>query len=259
MKNFISELILFDEKGLSGVAFFYNNDPIMQSPWEMIKYIPRLFATKSSTFKNYENIIINDKEGPVIIHDSAIIEPFSVLNGPLFVGNNCRIKSHSRISNSIINHDCKVSGEVESSIFQPYSNKAHEGFLGHSFIGSFVNLGAGTTTSNLKNNYSKVSIKWDGDLIYTDSTFFGSIIGDHVKTAIGTNLNTGTVIGMGSNIVSQSFPPRYIPPFSLYYKEKITKISFDDFCKTAEKAMSRRKISLSEEEKDKLHNIYKTC
>ncbi len=125
--------------------------------------------------------------------------------------------------------------------------------------GSWVNLGAGTTTSNLKNNYSNVSVKWNGDLIDTGSIFFGSIIGDHVKTAIGTNLNTGTVIGMGSNIVSQSFPPRYIPPFSLYYKEKITKISFDDFCKTAEKAMSRRKISLSEEEKDKLHNIYKTC
>lgn len=250
MKNFISGTILFDQKA---------SLDDMQFPWEMISNISNLFTNQSSTFKNYENIIINEENGPVIINDSAIIEPFSVLNGPLFVGNNCLIKSHSTISNSIINHDCKVSGEVHSSIFQPYSNKAHEGFLGHSFIGSWVNLGAGTTTSNLKNNYSNVSVKWDGDLIDTGSIFFGSIIGDHVKTAIGTNLNTGTVIGMGSNIVSQSFPPRYIPPFSLYYKEKITKISFDDFCKTAEKAMSRRKISLSEEEKDKLHNIYKTC
>ena len=89
--------------------------------------------------------------------------------------------------------------------------------------------------------------------------FFGSIIGDHVKTAIGTNLNTGTVIGMGSNVVSQSFPPRYIPPFSLYYKGKVTKISFDDFCETAQKAMSRRELSLSTEEKDWFYNIYKTC
>jgi len=250
MKNFISEIILFDQKALS-------DD--MQSPWEMINNISKHFTNVSNEFKNYENVIINDQNGPVIIEDSVTIEPFSVLNGPLFVGNNCLIKSHSTISNSIINHDCKVSGEVHSSIFQPYSNKAHEGFLGHSFIGSWVNLGAGTTTSNLKNNYSNVSVKWDGDLIDTESIFFGSIIGDHVKTAIGTNLNTGTVIGVGSNIVSQSFPPRYIPPFSLYYKGKVTKISFDDFCETAEKVMSRREKSFSIEEKERLHNIYKTC
>ena len=250
MKNFISEIILFDQKGLS------DN---MQSPWEMINNISKHFTNVSNEFKNYENVIINDQNGPVIIDDSVTIEPFSVLNGPLFIGENCLIKSHSTISNSIINHNCKVSGEIHSSIFQPYSNKAHEGFLGHSFIGSWVNLGAGTTTSNLKNNYSNVSVKWDGDLIDTGSIFFGSVIGDHVKTAIGTNLNTGTIIGMGSNIVSQAFPPRYIPPFSLYYKEKITKISFDDFCQAAQKAMSRREKSLSEEEKDRLHNIYKTC
>ncbi len=250
MKNFISETILFDQKAsLDDIQF----------PWEMISNISNLFTSQPSIFKNYENVIISKENGPVVIDDSATIEPFSVLNGPLFIGKNCIIKSHSTISNSIINHDCKLSGEVHSSIFQPYSNKAHEGFLGHSFIGSWVNLGAGTTTSNLKNNYSNVSVKWDGDLIDTGSIFFGSIICDHVKTAIGTNLNTGTVIGMGSNVVSQSFPPRYIPPFSLYYKGKITKIPFDAFCETAEKAMSRREKSLSTEEKDKLHNIYKTC
>ena len=250
MKNFISETILFDQKAsLDDIQF----------PWEMISNISNLFTSQPSVFKNYENVIINKENGPVVIDDSATIEPFSVLNGPLFIGKNCVIKSHSTISNSIINHDCKLSGEVHSSIFQPYSNKAHEGFLGHSFIGSWVNLGAGTTTSNLKNNYSNVSVKWDGDLIDTGSIFFGSIIGDHVKTAIGTNLNTGTVIGVGSNIVSQSFPPRYIPPFSLYYKGKVTKISFDDFCETAEKVMSRREKSFSIEEKERLHNIYKTC
>ena len=250
MKNFISDIILFDQKA---------SLDDMQFPWEMISNISNLFKNQSSAFKNYENVIINNDNGPVIIDDSDTIQPFSVLNGPLFIGKNCLIKSHSTIANSIINHDCKVSGEIHSSIFHPYSNKAHEGFLGHSFIGSWVNLGAGTTTSNLKNNYSNVSVKWDGDLVDTGSIFFGSVIGDHVKTAIGTNLNTGTVIGMGSNVVSQSFPPRYIPPFSLYYKGKVTKISFDDFCETAQKAMSRRELSLSTEEKDWFYNIYKTC
>ena len=81
-----------------------------------------------------------------------------VLTGPLFIGENCLIKSHSNIANSIINNNCKVKGEVHTSIFQPFSNKAHEGFIGHSFIASWVNLGAGTTPSNLKNNYSNISV-----------------------------------------------------------------------------------------------------
>ena len=251
MKNIISEIILLD-KPVSSV----NNTG---HPWDLVTNISAIFNDIPSSFKNFEHVIINDDNGPVIIGKNVIIEPFTILNGPLFIGEDCLIKSHSKIANSIINHHCKISGEIHSSIFQPYSNKAHHGFLGHSFVGSWVNLGAGTTTSNLKNNYSNVSVKWNGELIDTGSIFFGSIIGDHVKTAIGTNLNTGTVIGMGSNIVSQSFPPRYIPPFSLYYKGKITKILFDDFCDTAEKAMSRRGKFLSSTEKDILHNIYKTC
>ena len=124
-----------------------------------------------------------------------------VLTGPLFIGENCLIKSHSNIANSIINNNCKVKGEIHTSIFQPFSNKAHEGFIGHSFIASWVNLGAGTTTSNLKNNYSNIFVRWDGELLDTKSIFFGSIIGEHVKTSIGANLNTGTIIEMGSNII----------------------------------------------------------
>ena len=183
-------------------------------------------------------------------------EPFVIINGPVFIGDNCLIKSHSNISKSIINHDCKVKGEVHTTIFQPFANKAHEGFLGHSFIASWVNLGAGTTTSNLKNNYSNISVKWNGELIDTKSIFFGSIIGEHVKTSIGTNLNTGTVIEMGCNIISQTFPPRYIPSFSFYYNGKISKITFDDFKDVASKAMSRRNVNFSSIEST-IFDLYK--
>ena len=145
---------------------------------------------------------------------------------------------------------------MHTSIFQPFANKAHEGFLGHSFIASWVNLGAGTTTSNLKNNYSNVLVKWNGELVDTESIFFGSIIGEHVKTSIGTKLNTGTVIEMGSNIVSQSFPPRYIPSFSFYYNGKISKITFEDFKDVASKAMSRRNVDFSSIEAA-LFDLYK--
>ena len=228
----------------------------LQYPWEWIGNIDHFLKDIKSSQSSFENVVIDESNGPVCISSSAKVEPFTVINGPVFIGNNCLIKSHSNISNSIINHDCKIKGEIHTSIFQPFSNKAHEGFIGHSFIGSWVNLGAGTTTSNLKNNYSAVSVKWNDSLVNTNSIFFGSIIGDHVKTAIGTNLNTGTVIEMGSNIVSQSFPKRHIPSFSFYYKEKLSKINFDDFKKTAKAAMKRRNIDFSSYE-DKLFAVYK--
>ena len=228
-------------------------------PWNLVNDISKLFDgqhTSFSSVKDIEDVVINEENGPVIIDSSAKIEPYTILNGPIYIGKNVLIKSHSNISNSIIEESCKIKGEVHSSIFQPFSNKAHEGFIGNSFIGSWANLGAGTTTSNLKNNYSNVFVKWDGELVDTDTIFFGSVIGEHVKTSIGTNLNTGTVIEMGSNVVSQSFPPRYIPSFSFYYKGKISKISFEDFKDTATIAMSRRSRDFSTEE-DTFIDLYK--
>ena len=186
-------------------------------PWKLIEDIPKLFEDKNlAKMKNpaIKDVVINQENGPVVIDISATIEPYTILNGPVYIGSNVLIKSHSNISNSIIEDNCKIKGEVHSCIFHPFSNIAHGGFIGHSFIGSWVNLGAGTTTSNLKNNYSNVFVKWNGDLIDTKSIFFGAVIGEHVKTSIGTNLNTGTVIEMGSNVVSQSFPPGNIPCIS---------------------------------------------
>ena len=228
-------------------------------PWKLIADIPKFFESDSFSFvfeNKIKDVVINEEDGPVIIESTAKIEPYTILNGPVYIGSNVLIKSHSNISNSIIEHDCKIKGEVHSSIFQPFSNKAHDGFIGNSFIGSWTNLGAGTTTSNLKNNYSNVSVKWNGDLVDTESIFFGSVIGEHVKTSIGTNLNTGTIIEMGSNIVTQSFPPRHIPSFSFYYKGKISKISFEDFKNTATIAMSRRNRDFSSV-KDTFFNLYK--
>ena len=240
MKNIVSSKILLLGKEISEM------DNLL--PWKLIADIPKLFASDSFSFvfeDKIKDVVINEENGPVIIDSTATIEPYTILNGPIYIGKNVLIKSHSNISNSIIEDYCKIKGEVHSSIFQPFSNKAHEGFIGHSFIASWVNLGAGTTTSNLKNNYSNVSVKWDGELIDTKSIFFGSIIGEHVKTAIGTNLNTGTIIEMGSNVVSQSFPPRHISSFSFFYNGKVSKISFKDFKDTASKAMLRRDINFS--------------
>lgn len=228
----------------------------LKYPWEWIANIDYFFQNIESSKSSFDNVIINESSGPIFIADSAIVEPFTIINGPVFIGENCLIKSHSNISNSIINHNCKVKGEIHTSIFQPFSNKSHEGFIGHSFIGSWANLGAGTTTSNLKNNYKNVFVKWNGDLVDTGSIFFGSVIGEHVKTSIGTNLNTGTIIEMGSNIVSQSFPKRHIPCFSFYYKGKLSKINFEDFKITATSVMERRNMDFSSIE-ERIFAIYK--
>ena len=249
LKKIISSDLIINDK-------VHRLNESLKFPWQWITNIDLFFKDIESSYLESDHVVIDESSGPVFISESAIIEPFVIINGPVFIGDNCLIKSHSNISKSIINHNCKVKGEVHTSIFQPFANKAHDGFLGHSFIASWVNLGAGTTTSNLKNNYSNVSVKWNGELIDTKSIFFGSIIGEHVKTSIGTNLNTGSVIEMGSNVVSQSFPPRYIPSFSFYYNGKISQITFEDFKDTASKAMSRRNINFSSVE-DTLFELYK--
>ncbi len=176
MKNIVSSKIFLLGEEVSEI------DNLL--PWKLIADIFKFFEHSSLSFvspNKTKDVVINEENGPVIIDSTAKIEPFTILNGPIYIGKNVLIKSHSNISNSIIEESCKIKGEVHSSIFQPFSNKAHEGFIGNSFIGSWVNLGAGTTTSNLKNNYSNVFVKWNGDLIDTKSIFFGAVMANMLK------------------------------------------------------------------------------
>ena len=142
-------------------------------------------------------VIFNTDQGVIIIDDCAHVYPFSYIEGPCYIGAHTEIKSHSQIrKNTSIGHHCKIGGEVSGSIFQPYTNKAHHGFVGDSYIGSWVNLGAGTTTSNLKNTYGPVRIEYSGEKIDTGMQFLGCIMGDYVKTAINTSIYTGKIIGV---------------------------------------------------------------
>src|SRR3989338_2306563 len=142
-------------------------------------------------------VIFNTDQGVIIIDDCAHVYPFSYIEGPCYIGAHTEIKSHSQIrKNTSIGHHCKIGGEVSGSIFQPYTNKAHHGFVGDSYIGSWVNLGAGTTTSNLKKTYGTVRIEYSGEKIDTGMQFLGCIIGDYVKTAINTSIYAGKIIGV---------------------------------------------------------------
>ena len=194
-------------------------------------------------------VLIAD-EGPIVIQDGARIMAGAIVRGPVSIGSKSTIKMGAKIyGNCSIGPHCKVGGEVTDSIFHSYSNKGHDGFVGHSLIGQWVNIGADTNTSNLKNNYSPVKIiDWSsGKNTATGKQFFGSVLGDHTKTAINTMLNTGTVTGVSCNIVSDTFPPKWIPNFAWFSKGNIIKYNFDKATDAMKAMMERRDIELSED------------
>lgn len=160
-------------------------------------------------------VVIDATAGPVIIGPGTTVMANSVIEGPCRIGANCTIKIGAKIyEGSSFGERCKIGGEVENSIVIGYANKQHDGFLGHSYLGAWVNLGADTNTSDLKNNYGSVRVMLEGRPVDSGRMLLGSLIGDHSKTGINTMLNTGTVIGASANVFGGGFPPKEIPSFS---------------------------------------------
>jgi UDP-N-acetylglucosamine diphosphorylase/glucosamine-1-phosphate N-acetyltransferase len=201
--------------------------------------------------------MIDAMMGPVIIGNNVTIESHAVLEGPVFVDDKVVVRSFTRIrGGSSIGKGCKVAGEISRSVIHPFTNKQHEGFLGHSVVGSWCNLGAGTTTSNLKNNYSPVKVQVGDQLVDTGSLFVGSIIGDHTTTAIGTMLNTGTVVGVGCNVFGAGFPPRFIPSFQWGGAEGLKQQPIETVIAIIETMMKRREWLLSPSYRKLLEEVY---
>jgi len=188
-------------------------------------------------------VVIDAEHGPVYIDAGAEVHPFSRIEGPCYIGpNSILLGAKCREGNSI-GPMCRLGGEVEESIIHGYSNKYHDGFLGHAYVGEWVNLGAGTTNSDLKNDYSTVSVMLDGKhAVDTGSTKVGALIGDHTKTSIGTLLNTGSYVGAMAIIMATGKPlPKYIPSFAWFIEGVVTKgFGRHKLFATAGKAMSRR-------------------
>jgi UDP-N-acetylglucosamine diphosphorylase/glucosamine-1-phosphate N-acetyltransferase len=200
-------------------------------------------------------VVVDASNGPVIIADNVKIQSFSLLQGPLYIGKDSVIQPHTFIRGSIVGPVCKIGGEISATIIQGWSNKVHYGFLGNSYIGQWVNFGAGTTNSNLKNNYTQVNVTVNGNVVKTNELFVGLFAGDYTAFAIGTTLNTGTNIGPGCNIVTPGFPPKRINPFTWYINGKRMKTNETKFFNSAEAMQNRRGKSLSEAEKDLLTRI----
>ncbi|MEM7183500.1 MAG: glucose-1-phosphate thymidylyltransferase [Spirochaetota bacterium] len=198
-------------------------------------------------------VVLNVDTGPIVIDKDTQISPFSYLEGPLYIGKNSSIDNARITGGCIFGQHCKIGGEVENSIFGNFSNKHHEGFVGHSYVGNWVNLGAMAATSDLKNNYSYVKLKLKDKVLNTETIKFGSVIGDFVKISIGCMINTGSTIEVGANVVSQSVSG-HTPPFIWINSE--TKYRLDHFIDNTKKVMARRDKKLRSEEEALIRHIY---
>lgn len=157
--------------------------------------------------------VFDTTSGPVVIDREARVAALSFVKGPAYVGKYTQL-DQCRFSNSIAGEHCRLGGEIADSIIGNFTNKHHDGFVGHSLVGDWVNLGALTTTSDLKNNYGEVRLRFAGSVYPTGTVKFGAIIGDFAKTAIGTLLSTGTIVGVGANLFGDSHWSGDIAPFS---------------------------------------------
>ena len=203
-----------------------------------------------------DGVILDSSNGPIIIDDNTIIDIGALLQGPIYISKNSYIAPGAKIrKGTIIGENCKIGGEVSNTIFNSNSNKVHDGFIGDSFIGQWVNVGAGTNNSNLKNNYSNIRFSFNGvDDIDTNLQFLGSVIGDYTRIGISTMLNTGTYIGLGANVFGPDFQNKHIPSFSWGRDE--VKTDFKKFISTCEKMYVRRSQQLSEVEINFLSFLY---
>ena len=194
-------------------------------------------------------VVLDAESGPIYIGKDAKIFPNAVIEGPAFIGSKTAIKIGAKIyENTSIGEVCKVGGEVEESIIHSYSNKQHDGFLGHAYLGMWVNLGADTNNSDLKNNYGSVKVVINGEQVDSGSMFVGLTMGDHSKAAINTMFNTGTVVGVSSNIFGAGFPKKYVPSFAWGGSDSTTSYDVEKALDVARKVMARRNIKLTDVE-----------
>lgn len=203
-------------------------------------------------------VVLDAENGPIIIGKNVAIMPQAAIIGPAYIGDHSVVKVGAMIyGNSSIGPWSKVGGEIDGSIIHGYSNKQHSGFLGHSYLGKWVNLGADTNTSDLKNNYGTVKVTIGDTIVDSGMKFVGLFMGDHSKSAINTMFNTGTVVGVCSNIAISGFPPKFIPSFSWSTdKDRMITYEISKAIEVARIVMSRRGIELSDEEEELVKIVY---
>lgn len=206
-----------------------------------------------------EFVILNASSGPIYIGKDTEIMEGSIIRGPFALCDHAVVKLGAKIYGpTTVGPHCRVGGEVNNSVMFAYSNKGHDGFLGNSVLGEWCNLGADTNNSNLKNNYAEVRL-WDyqtESFARTGLQFCGLMMGDHSKCGINTMFNTGTVVGVSTNIFGSGFPRNFIPSFSWGGSAGFTSYTIPKAFETAEIVMSRRHVDLTDEDKAILQHVF---
>lgn len=244
---------------------------IIYYPWDLIKYneemisehfhehrrpirIPRsiefvgsrkaLFITRDAIIHKF--VFFDCRSAPIFVDKKVEIKPFTTIVGPAYIGEGT-ILDRAKVIKSTIGPYCRIGGEVEECVFQGFSNKYHEGFIGHSFIGEWVNIGSLTTNSDLKNNYSNVRVKIYNNEYDTRMIKVGCFIGDHTKLGIGTLIPTGGVIGSFVNFFGGGMMPKFVPSFKWIGPDGEQDYDLEKAIKMARAVLARRGIILSSE------------
>lgn len=241
---------------------------LLRSPWELIDANAERIRADAERFADSDLPASVHRLGQhrIALGDGAALEPGVVLDaatGPIVLGAGVQVRAHSRIagpfyagagtivlggslSASSLGPCCRVRGEVESTVALGYVNKAHDGFLGRSIVGRWANLGAMTTNSDLKNSYGMVRARLRDRTVETGLLKAGCLLGDHVRTAIGTLLTTGSVVEAGSSLLGGGLAPKYVPPFCWGAGSGGTEYDIERFLDTAERVMARRRVEFVE-------------
>jgi len=187
---------------------------------------------------------VDTTQGAVVVGEGARIAAFTRVAGPCVIGEHTQVAG-GRIRCCSVGGHARVCGELSVTIVFGHANKAHDGFVGHSMIGRWANLGAGTITSNLKNSYGNVRVQTARGTHDTGMQFLGALIGDHAKLAVGTRLATGSIVGAGANVFGDRSPDKRVPAFAWGDQPPFEPYELDKFLAVAEHVMRRREVTLT--------------
>lgn len=214
-----------------------------------------VFAAAGATLGDY--VVTDTGDGPIVLEEDAAVSPYVYLSGPALLGRKCKVKEHAAVKEAVVlGHTTKIGGEIEASIVEPYTNKQHHGFLGHSYLGSWVNLGAGTCNSDLKNTYGKVNMKYGREKVETGMQFVGCMMGDYAKTAINASIFTGKTIGVCSMVYG--FVTTNVPSFVNYARSfgQVTEVPPEVMQQTQQRMFARRDVEQRSHDIQLLHDMY---
>lgn len=257
---------------------------LIQYPWQLIERNPGMIKHHAASFPNGDDspsldgcfvlgqrknllfegnakvepsVTFDVRGGPVVVGEDAEIRSFTRVEGPAYIGRRAQIRSARVSGGTSIGDQCRVGGEVEATIIDNCSNKAHDGFIGHSYIGEWVNIGAGTSNSDLKNTYGTIKMSLGNDRVDTGSIKVGCFIGDYAKTSIGCFIYTGRRIGVFSQI--HGYITEDVPSFTIYAKNlsgKNFELKLDSASETQRRMMMRRGVEQTEPDKSLLSTIF---